>query len=38
MQRAGSFDHPRIAAGHPMRRHLLYRLRREAAGSGRTAS
>ncbi len=22
------FDHPRIAEGHPMRRHLLYRLRR----------
>ena len=22
---AGDFDHPRIEAGHPMRRHLLYR-------------
>jgi RimJ/RimL family protein N-acetyltransferase len=24
------FDHPRVPAGHPFRRHLLYRLRREA--------
>lgn len=22
---AGDFDHPRVEAGHPMRRHLLYR-------------
>lgn len=22
----GGFDHPRLAEGHPMRRHLLYRL------------
>ena len=22
------FDHPRLAEGHPMRRHVLYRLRR----------
>jgi ribosomal-protein-alanine N-acetyltransferase len=22
------FDHPQIAAGHPLRRHVLYRLRR----------
>lgn len=30
MQRdmAGDFDHPRVAAGHPLRRHVLYRLRR----------
>ena len=26
---AGDFDHPRIPAGHPLRRHVLYRLRRE---------
>lgn len=25
---AGDFDHPRIAAGHPLRRHILYRVRR----------
>ena len=24
---AGDFDHPRIPAGHPLRRHVLYRLR-----------
>lgn len=24
----GDFDHPRIAADHPLRRHVLYRLRR----------
>jgi RimJ/RimL family protein N-acetyltransferase len=24
------FDHPKIAAGHPLRRHLLYRIGREA--------
>lgn len=23
------FDHPRLPAGHPLRRHVLYRLRRE---------
>jgi RimJ/RimL family protein N-acetyltransferase len=23
---AGDFDHPRIPAGHPLRRHVLYRL------------
>jgi len=23
---AGDFDHPRIEAGHPLRRHLLYRI------------
>ena len=26
---AGGFDHPRIAEGHPLRRHVLYRLARE---------
>lgn len=25
MQPAGEFDHPRLPAGHPLRRHLLYR-------------
>jgi len=25
---ADDFDHPRISEGHPMRRHVLYRLRR----------
>jgi RimJ/RimL family protein N-acetyltransferase len=25
----GDFDHPRLGAGHPLRRHVLYRLRRE---------
>lgn len=30
MQRAPAddFDHPRIPAGHPLRRHVLYRVRR----------
>ncbi len=28
MVRDGSFDHPRLPEGHPMRRHLLYRLTR----------
>jgi RimJ/RimL family protein N-acetyltransferase len=23
---AGDFDHPRIEAGHPLRRHVLYRI------------
>lgn len=26
---ADDFDHPRLAEGHPLRRHVLYRLRRE---------
>jgi len=34
MQPDGAFDHPRLAAGHPLRQHLLYRvtpeLRRQA--------
>jgi RimJ/RimL family protein N-acetyltransferase len=25
---AGDFDHPRIAEGHPLRRHVLYRISR----------
>jgi ribosomal-protein-alanine N-acetyltransferase/3-dehydroquinate dehydratase/shikimate dehydrogenase len=27
--RAADFDHPRLPAGHPLRRHVLYRLGRE---------
>jgi RimJ/RimL family protein N-acetyltransferase len=27
---AGEFDHPRIQAGHPLRRHVLYRVARPA--------
>lgn len=30
MVRDGMFDHPRLPEGHPMRPHLLYRLRRSA--------
>ncbi len=30
---ASDFDHPRIAAGSPLRRHVVYRIRRERAGS-----
>lgn len=26
MRPAGEFDHPRLAEGHPLRRHLLYRI------------
>jgi ribosomal-protein-alanine N-acetyltransferase len=26
---AGDFDYPSVPAGHPLRRHVLYRLRRE---------
>jgi len=26
---AGDFDHPNLPVGHPLRRHVLYRLRRE---------
>jgi ribosomal-protein-alanine N-acetyltransferase len=25
---AGDFDHPRVAVGHPLRRHVLYRISR----------
>jgi RimJ/RimL family protein N-acetyltransferase len=28
---AEDFDHPKLAEGHPLRRHVLYRLRREDA-------
>ena len=27
---ADDFDHPKLPAGHPLRRHVLYRLRRDA--------
>ena len=27
---ADDFDHPRLPAGHPLRRHVLYRLDRAA--------
>jgi RimJ/RimL family protein N-acetyltransferase len=29
---AEDFDHPDVPEGHPMRRHVLYRLRRERSG------
>ena len=31
MHRAASddFDHPAVPVGHPLRRHVLYRLRRQ---------
>lgn len=32
----GDFDHPRVVEGHPIRRHVLYRLRREDWQSGQT--
>ena len=31
------FDHPGIAEGHPLRRHVLYRMRRAANESPRRA-
>ncbi len=34
MRRDGEFDHPRIAGPSPVRRHVLYRLRRSEAGAG----
>lgn len=30
MRHDGDFDHPRVPVGHPLRRHVLYRLRRPA--------
>ncbi|MBV9783602.1 MAG: GNAT family N-acetyltransferase [Acidisphaera sp.] len=32
MQRSFEFDHPRLAEGNPLRRHILYRLRNAASG------
>ena len=32
---ADDFDHPRLAEGHPLRRHVLYRLDREGWVAGR---
>jgi RimJ/RimL family protein N-acetyltransferase len=26
---AGDFEHPNLSEGHPLRRHVLYRIRRE---------
>lgn len=34
---SGDFDHPMIAEGHPMRRHVLYRIRRSSAALGARA-
>jgi RimJ/RimL family protein N-acetyltransferase len=31
---ADDFDHPALPDGHPLRRHVLYRLRRPSGGSG----
>jgi hypothetical protein len=31
---AENFDHPRLPAGHPLARHVLYRLRMEAWAVG----
>jgi hypothetical protein len=28
-EESDAFDHPNIPTGHPLRRHVLYRLRRE---------
>jgi RimJ/RimL family protein N-acetyltransferase len=33
---ADDFDHPKLPEGHPLRRHLLYRLSRAAWGAGRS--
>jgi hypothetical protein len=30
----GDFDHPRIEEGHPLRRHVLYRIGAPEAASG----
>ena len=30
----GDFDHPQLPAGHPLRRHVLYRLARDARPAG----
>jgi len=36
MQRDGSFEHPRLPPGHPLRLHVLYRLSRLEAGAAGT--
>ncbi len=33
MRRAGEFEHPRLEPGHPLRPHVLYRLRNDEPGS-----
>jgi RimJ/RimL family protein N-acetyltransferase len=35
---ADDFDHPRLPAGHPLRRHVLYRLRRKDWPAGHPAT
>lgn len=32
MTRVGEFDHPKIDDGHPLQRHVLYRIKREEYG------
>jgi len=32
MRRIGGFEHPRLPKGHPLRPHLLYRLRQDEYG------
>jgi RimJ/RimL family protein N-acetyltransferase len=34
---AGDFDHPKVPAGHPLQRHVLYRWRSHDAGVGASA-
>ena len=36
MRHAGDFEHPRIEPGHPLRRHVLYRLSRAEWASARS--
>jgi RimJ/RimL family protein N-acetyltransferase len=36
--RAGDFGHPQIAEGHPLKRHVLYRLRAPGASTGGAAA
>ena len=38
MRRDGEFDHPRIAESSPVRRHVLYRLARQAAAAMQAGS
>jgi RimJ/RimL family protein N-acetyltransferase len=37
MAAAGEFDHPRLPEGHPLRRHLLYRVTAPPGSPGRGA-
>jgi RimJ/RimL family protein N-acetyltransferase len=36
--RSGDFDHPRLPAGHALRRHVLYRIGREDPITGRSGA